>query len=289
MSRIRKLTLVIIFTIISACTPLTHENTSEYRNQVLKTAQEKQFIRQSIPTHFFTLTVFSHVTQADNNDLLIVYLEGDGHSRDSEYALSKDPTPHQPLALQLALADPRMNIIYIARPGQYTPRSQDPHCNSKYWSTHRFSQEVIDSTNEVINQFKNKNKKIQLIGFSGGGGLAILVAAHRKDIHSIITIAGDLDHVAMTAYHKTLPLTGSLNPVAFSYCLSQIPQLHLVGKKDRIVPPSIAKGFLKASENGKLVKMRLINASHHKGWLEQWPTLIREIPVYLTQNEASNS
>ncbi len=277
-----------MFTMITGCTPLTHENISEYRNQVLQTAQEKQFIRQSIPTHFFTLTTFSHITktQANKNNLLIVYLEGDGHSRDSEYALSNDPTPYQPLGLQLALADPREHVLYIARPGQYTPRSQDPHCNSKYWSTHRFSQEVIDSTNAVIHQFKKQNQKIQLIGFSGGGGLAILVAAHREDIHSIITVAGDLDHVAMTRYHKTLPLTHSFNPIAFASSLNTIPQLHLVGKKDVIVPSFIAKRFLKASENAEInvVKMQLMDAGHHTGWLAQWRPILLKSSFWLGQD-----
>lgn len=265
--------------LLLSCTPI-NQNIRESTNQVLKIAEEKHFIRENIQTSFFKLATFSHITS--KNDLLIIYLEGDGHSRNSKYELSTNPTPYKPLALQLALADPRPNIVYISRPGQYPPTNH-PLCDSKYWSSHRFSPEVIDAINITIdhfkNQLKNKNTKVQLIGFSGGGGLAVLAAAHRCDVKSIITIAGDLDLVAMSAYHQTAPLKGSLNPLDFATRLKHIPQTHLIGKKDKIVPPSIANSYLKATRDfeGKestKVQVQLIDAGHNMGWLEKWPDLI---------------
>lgn len=275
----KKLFLFLLFSLLisllCACRHIT-ENISEARNQVLKIAYEKHFIRENIQMPFFKLATLSHITS--ENNFLVIYLEGDGHSRHSRYKLSNDPTPHQPLGLELALSDPRPNVVYIARPGQY-PLVGDPPCDSKYWSTHRFSKEVIESTNKAIDYFKSKinnpNTQIQLIGFSGGGGLAILIAAHRCDVSSIITLAGDLDTAAMAAYHQTAPLTGSLNPAKFAPYLSHIPQCHLVGKKDTIVPLKIAQSYLKAScANPQTVKIKLIDATHQKGWSDKWPELV---------------
>lgn len=276
--RLRKKKLFLLLLLISllpACRSVT-ENISEARNQILKVAHEKHFVRESIQMPFFKLVTFSNITSQDSP--LIIYLEGDGHSRHSRYELSKDPTPHQPLGLELALSDPRPNVVYIARPGQY-PVAGDIRCDSKYWSTHRFSKEVIESTNKVIDYFKaqinHQNTRVQLIGFSGGGGLAILVAAQRLDVSSIITLAGDLDIVAMTAYHNTAPLTGSLNPIDFAPHLSHIPQCHFVGKKDKIVPLKIAQGYLKASRSeSQAVQIQLIDATHQKGWSTKWPELL---------------
>jgi len=294
-----KLILLISISIINigtaGCTALIQNNT-KHRDEILQSAQKKNFKKQSIPTNFFTLTAFhkldsDQANQANQknkikNNLIIVYLEGDGHSRNSKYELSNDPTPYQPLALELALLDPRPNIIYMARPGQYTPRALDTHCNSKYWSTHRFSQEVIDSTSEAIDHLLSNNKiksstyEIQLIGFSGGGGLAILVAAQRKDIHSIITVAGDLNIVAMSAYHRSIPLVGSLNPLAFASKVCHIPQLHLTGTRDTVVPSFIAKSYLKASEQAEKnhkITIKHLSASHQQGWVEKWPIIIAQL------------
>lgn len=260
-----------------SCTPIDY-NLSEYREQVLKIAEKKQFVRKIIETPSFSLTTFSRVTI--NADRLIIYLEGDGRSFDANGQLSNNPTPHQPLALELALLDCRSNVLYIARPGQYLSERK---CHPKYWSSHRFSQAVVDATNEVIDEFKSsiskKEIKIELIGFSGGGGLALLVAAHRKDVFRIITVAGDLNHVAMSAYHKALPLTDSLNPINFAQKLKDIPQHHFVGKKDKVVPSSIAKSYLAANQDfeSHQVFIHSIEATHHKGWLQKWPELILSI------------
>jgi len=55
---------------------------------------------------------------------------------------SGDPTPLHPLVFRLAAADPSANIVYLARPGQYST-SENPECSFVYWTTKRFSEEVI--------------------------------------------------------------------------------------------------------------------------------------------------
>lgn len=265
---------IFLSVLLPACTTITEENKCEFRNQILTIAEKRNFSKKSLQTRFFQLTTFSHITQV-NNPNLIIYLEGDGQSYNSKYQLSLDPTPYRPLSLQLALADGRSNIVYIARPGQYPLTSEN--CDPKYWSTHRFSTEVIQATNEAINYFKTQIAhpfpQIELIGFSGGGGLAVLLAAHRNDVKRIVTIAADLDIASMSSYHKTKPLKNSLNPIDFAPTLNHTPQYHFVGKKDRIVPCEIAKKYVQQSQS-PLVQMQLIQADHQNGWLEKWPSLL---------------
>jgi hypothetical protein len=42
--------------------------------------------------------------------------------------------------------------------------------------------------------------------------VASLVAARRHDVVRLVTVAGNLDHLAWTTLHGVSPLTGSLNP-----------------------------------------------------------------------------
>ena len=172
--------------------------------------------------------------------ILRIYIEGDGNAWKTRTVLSDDPTPRNPLALYLAMEDSSQNIVYIARPGQF-PKDGYEKVDSVYWSDKRFAKEVIESFNEVIDKIKKNAKanKIELIGYSGGGGIAVLVASGRNNVVSIRTVAGNLDHQALCKYHKASLLEGSLNPIDYAIRVKDIPQRHFVGSKDNIVPPFI--------------------------------------------------
>ena len=47
------------------------------------------------------------------------------------------------------------NVVYLARPCQYTPHAQDPLCQAKFWSSHRYAPEVIAAVNDVLNAIKS--------------------------------------------------------------------------------------------------------------------------------------
>ncbi|HET9843824.1 MAG TPA: alpha/beta hydrolase [Gammaproteobacteria bacterium] len=246
----------------------------KHTHRVLADAHHKGFKQEILSTSKFKLTTLHRITE--KNAPLVVYLEGDGHSQSKKYRLSKDPTPHQPLALELALLDPRPNVIYIARPCQYSI-AEDAECNAMYWSTHKFAPEVINSTQEVINHFRSlhENKKIELVGFSGGGGLAVMIAAQDPRIINVTTIAGDLDIELMQKHHNTTPLTGSKNPKRVATSINKIPQRHFIGKKDVVVPLAVAESFV--HQVGACAKIiALPKFEHHKGWKEAWPFLLTE-------------
>ena len=234
------------------------------------TKQGFQLKTYSIDSSFTLTTYEKH--QADANSIH-VYIEGDGHSWQSRYKLSSNPTPKNPLALKLARLDPHPHVVYLARPCQYTPFEKDLMCQPKYWSSHRFSPEVIEAMDDVLDQIKRQapSKPFILIGYSGGGGIAALLSAKRSDVVGLVTLAGDLDHQRLSEYHQTQPNSHSLNPVTVAPLLKKVPQLHVSGEKDTLVPPWVAKDFARAVNHASTVKTKILpNVTHQKGWEKYW-------------------
>jgi hypothetical protein len=238
------------------------------------------FVKHHIVTEQFTLASWAKLDK--DNPHLIIYIEGDGLAWLSKRELSKDPSPIHPLAFQLSSVDPRQNVVYLARPCQYTLQlNLGRNCEKKIWSSHRFSQSVINSINEGIDFWKNKTnaKTIELIGFSGGGAIAVLVSSLRADVLFLRTIAGNLDHASLNRHHKVSPLSGSLNAIEVAPEISHIPQVHYVGGKDKIVPSFIAKKFvlnLNCKKCGKVVVVP--EATHLEGWVQNWHKLLELRP-----------
>jgi dienelactone hydrolase len=198
-----------------------------------------------------------------------VYIEGDGFAFKNKWEISNDPTPIRSMLLNLATHDYRSNIIYIARPCQYQPALMDRYCNNSYWTTKRMSDEVVNSINVAIKQITH-GQQVDIIGYSGGGGVAVLVAERNNQIRSIITIAGNLDHVAFNQYHKVRPMIGSLNPIDVATKVRHIPQMHYTGSDDKIVPAFIADKFVQTA-NSSCVKQEIVpGVSHNNGWENMW-------------------
>ena len=206
---------------------------------------------------------------------LQVYIEGDGRAWISKTRASRNPSPRNPVGLRLAVRDPGKNVMYIARPCQYVSFEKNPQCEYSYWTHKRFAPEIIDSVSAVIDLGKKKARATQLeiIGFSGGGAVAVLVAARRSDVSGIRTVAGNLDHKVWTQHHKVDSLRGSLNAADMAQEVAHIPQIHYVGGKDKIVGNYVAESFrFKAGDCIKIQTVR--NATHSKGWEQAWPDLI---------------
>jgi len=115
---------------------------------------------------------------------LVVYLEGDGFAYVRPARPSRDPTPADPVALRLALAHPRtvapVNVAWLGRPCQYVT---SPRCTSAYWTDRLYSPEILDGIDAAIDQLKNHAHagELVLVGYSGGGAIAVLLAARRHD------------------------------------------------------------------------------------------------------------
>ncbi len=215
------------------------------------------------------------------NGLLSVYIEGDGQAWRRKYQLASDPTPRDPLALKLAARDTNPSVLYLGRPCQYLGREKVRDCPKKYWSSHRYAPEVVSALNNVIDQYLSNapDQRLILTGYSGGGTLAALIAAERKDVIMLVTIAANLDNRAWTSYHEVSPLSGSLNAADRASTLRDLPQLHFIGSDDGIVPASTLDNYLKefpADEEGPL---RLVKGFDHSCcWVDAWPGLLCEEP-----------
>ncbi|MBF0297027.1 MAG: alpha/beta hydrolase [Magnetococcales bacterium] len=214
---------------------------------------------------------------------LTVYIEGDGFAYETLYRASADPTPRTQLVLRLAALQQEGNVAYLARPCMYfEPDRPFPECRTPlWWTLGRFSEEVVAAMNLAIDDLKKRAvaEKLHLVGYSGGGAIAALIAARRTDVASLRTLAGNLDHEAFTSFHKVTPLEKSLNPVQVAPKLARLPQIHFVGTKDDIVPGLVVQSFVKAVGEGRCVRVvEEQGVTHHDGWGDFWARWHKTMP-----------
>lgn len=220
----------------------------------------------------FRLVGFFRVTPGAETPLH-VYIEGDGRAWPSRRQPPDDPTPANPVALRLALADGAPNILYLARPCQFVSGEEGIGCDVRFWTSDRFGETVLIAMNSAITIFaaKHRDRQIVLIGFSGGGAVAALLAARRTDVAALVTVAGTLDHHAWTSYHHASPLTGSENPIDRAKDLRSVPQIHFAGADDEIMPPAVGRSFFSALGNPKTAKFVIVASYDHDCcWQRSW-------------------
>jgi dienelactone hydrolase len=227
----------------------------------------------------FTLTAFTRFDAPGQP--VTVYIEGDGQAWVSRTRLSADPTPGNPVALALAAQERgSANVAYLGRPCQYGGTARDAACTPALWSSHRFSPQVVAAMDAAVSEMARRSgaSGVHLVGFSGGGAIAALVAARRGDVASLRTVAGNLDHDAVNRLHGVSRLDGSLNPIDHAPALRAIPQIHYSGANDSVVPLSIAAAFVTAV-GGPCATARVIpGASHDSGWPEAWQRAAADLP-----------
>jgi pimeloyl-ACP methyl ester carboxylesterase len=210
--------------------------------------------------------------------VLIVFIEGDGFAYARSGRRSMDPTPTDPLALRLALQQPGSGAVaWLARPCQYGARSRN--CHSDYWSIARFAPEVIDSASIALDRLKDDAggaSRLILVGYSGGGTLAALLAQRRSDVSALVTVAANMDVGAWTTAHGLTPLSRSIDPADDAALLSHIPQVHFVGADDRIVGPEIARRFTARMAADAPVTIAIVPGQDHGCcWAARWPELAK--------------
>ena len=209
-----------------------------------------------------------------SGDLLHVYIEGDGHAWISPRRPSNDPTPHSPVALWLALQDPSPgSVCYLARPGQYIPQ-EESSCPQKYWTSARFSRDVLDSMNQAVDLAKKavSAKRIVLVGFSGGGAVATLLASERDDVAFLATVGGNLDVGCWVRERRFTPLKESLDPASVAGLLHSVPQRHVLGTDDTVIPRICSRGFVQNVQraHGRAEFVEVPGYGHNSPWQKVW-------------------
>lgn len=217
-----------------------------------------EFTYKPISTRNFEIASWQKITNP--NDIYKIYIEGDGYAFNAHGQPSDDPTPRGTLMRELAFGDKSSNVVYLARPCQYV-KSQI--CATRHWTTARFAPEIINAEYDAVKQIAG-NKPVVLIGFSGGAQIAGLIASAKPglNIRKIITIAGNLDHLAWTQYHNLPPLNESLNLESYRSQFQSIPQVHYVGSDDKVIPPHLVAEFV--GNNRQVFNVE--GATHNHGW-----------------------
>lgn len=235
-------------------------------------------IKRDITAETYILRSYERIHK--RRDFANLYIEGDN------IVNLANPTPKYPLALHLASKDNAENVIYLARPCQYTGKTDYPHsCDVSDWTDNQFSEDVIKSYNAALDDIavRYQIKGFNLIGHAGGASIASLLAAERGDVLSLRTVAGILDHDAHRALHRSTPLSGSLNPVTYASDLTNMPQYHFIGGQDQYVPTSILHRYLQALPPSNCVQTLLVQeAEYENGWADKWPELLA-LPVTCNQ------
>lgn len=230
-----------------------------------QTAQQRLGVEyQTVETTKFPL---SSVVRLAHADTLRIYLGGDGRpwKRGSP---SNNPSGTERLAFELFLKDPKATH-YISRPC-YDIEPMPSDCQAKLWTSDRYSSAVIASLTEAISQLAG-NSNIELVGHSGGGTLAVLLAQQMPQVTRILTLGANLDHTAWTNFHNTPALSGSANAATTNRRVSG-QELHLYGQDDREVPAALNQKYF---DNNPSANIGIIdNFDHSCCWLEQWPDIL---------------
>jgi len=186
--------------------------------------------------------------QAGPQRPILVVIESDGAPwRYGGRVPPEDPTPRNPIGLQMAMAAPAdMQVLYLARPCQFLrkPLARYSACaDSQWWTDKRFSPGVVEAYAAGVAQFLAEAQspgprthaqtpfgekmlpeasppgtlpQLILAGFSGGGTLALRVASQWPQFLSsahalcLISLAAPLDLHAWTAHHRLRPVHGAV-------------------------------------------------------------------------------
>ncbi len=219
---------------------------------------------------------------------LHVYLGGDGRPWLDETSVSPDPTPRRPLVLELMRLDP-VDSIYLGRPC-YHGLGGERSCTPDLWTGRRYGTAVVDSMEEAIRQLLGQDSSVAivLVGYSGGGVLAVLLAERLEMTRAVITVAADLDVDAWSDLHGYSRLEGSANPGDRASLPASLVQIHLAGGRDANVPVAIVESFAERQPGSNLLLYP--DFDHACCWARVWPTVLDTLAVRLAaaQTEAAS-
>jgi len=201
-----------------------------------------------------------------------VYLEGDGLPWVTRTRVARDPTPRNALALRLMASDPAPSL-YLGRPC-YHGLADSAGCSPWLWTHGRYSEEVVASMAAALTRAlgPDRERKAILIGYSGGGVLAMLIAARERRVQGVVTIASNLDIDAWADLHGYSRLRGSLNPAVQPPLPSGIRQVHLAGGRDDRVPARLSHSVADRQPNAAFAVFPEFD--HVCCWERDWSSIL---------------
>lgn len=214
---------------------------------------------------------------------LLVFLEGDGNPWRAGIEPNLDPTTADPLALELLVRTPRAGA-YVSRPCYQGVGG--PRCSPALWTSGRYSEEVVQTMVHAIRALMHRTgaREAIVIGYSGGGTLAVLIAERMEHVAAVVTIAANLDIDAWTTHHGYLPLSESLNP-ARSTREHAWREIHIAGHRDVVVPIDTTTTYFERYPTAE--RWILDEHSHACCWRKDWPRLWARIEATLGEKRHS--
>lgn len=204
------------------------------------------------------------------NSALHVYLDGDGTPWVRKRIAAADPTPRKPLMLELMALDPAPSL-YLGRPC-YHGLNKSRACTPDLWTDRRYAEAVVASMSAALDRLSADYQALVLLGHSGGGTLAMLLAERQPKTETVITVAANLDTERWAAIHRQRPLSGSLNPANRPPLQARIRQMHFAGGRDDNVPPVLVRDAI-VRQQGAAFKV-LPKQDHSCCWRSAWPEIL---------------
>lgn len=225
-------------------------------------------------------TNFRHLIYARaaaNTSTLTVFIEGDGIPWIGGRIPASDPTTQNPLALRM-LIESHDAAIYVTRPC-YNEIADRP-CDAQPWTFARYSEDTVASMAKAIDDYARAVRATQLriVGYSGGGVLAVLIAERLSNVSAVVTIAANLDVAAWATHHGYLPLKQSLDP-SRSERVHAWKEIHLQGGRDTTVPGATTRSYFDRYPAAKAIVFP--EYDHVCCWLRDWNAIERRIALEL--------
>jgi pimeloyl-ACP methyl ester carboxylesterase len=226
-----------------------------------------------------TTTTFKHRIYANqlankvkSDAVLHVYLDGDGTPWDRQSWPADDPTSRNPMILSL-MAQDKAAAILLGRPC-YHGFSTTAACHHSLWTSKRYAPEIVDSMTAALTSWLQKHlfQQIVLIGYSGGGSLAVLIADKIAAVQTVVTFAANLDVAAWSKAQGYENLTESLNPIEQKKLPQRIKQLHFAGGDDGTVPAEVVKAYADSQKNA--LYQVFPEFDHQCCWEQEWQKIL---------------
>jgi hypothetical protein len=222
-----------------------------------------------IQSHGFSL--LSLTNEMGAGSVLHVYIEGDGQPWVGG-KIAADPGPYKLTSLSLMQQDSNPSI-YLGRPCYFQHvTGLQKNCHPALWTRARYSQQVVDlMVNALVfhPELASYDEWV-LIGHSGGGTLAYLMAQQLPKVDKVIAISSNLDVNAWVEYHQYAPLDQSLDPAKLQ-SKKRLELVYLAGGKDKNVPLELNRTFLN-KVNAQII---LRDEYDHKCcWEKEWRKIL---------------
>ena len=238
-------------------------------------AVDKGLFEQVIQSPAFKHRIYENrqVQQSTDSSVVHVYLDGDGTPWRHQQRLAEDPTSRNAMILTL-IAQDNAPAILLGRPC-YHGFSKSVRCTPKYWTSHRYGQEIVASLQQALALWLKQYtyRSVVLIGFSGGGTLAVLMAQKPDLVNQVVTLSANLDVTAWSQYHGYGELKHSLNPITEPALEQSIRQIHLAGQEDEAVPPEVVKAYV--DKFGNAMYKSYPGFDHSCCWSEVWGDVLK--------------